>query len=502
MLRRSIAAVSALSATLSASAWATVAASPRPNILFIPVDDLRPAIAALGDPHAVTPNLDRLVRSGAAFTHAYCQQAVCHPSRASLLTGVRPDTTGIYDLVTPIRDRLPDVVTLPQLFRQAGYQVYGRGKIFHGKLDDPASWDSAPSAGVPLKGSMYALPETRRKQEEVNLEDGKPKTRGPAFERADVPDNAYTDGILADDAVGLLKQFKENGRPFFLAVGFLKPHLPFNAPEKYWALYDRDKLWPPPNRSLPDGVPAWVSQPGWELRNAYNVPPDRARPLGDDFEKDLRHGYYAAVSYVDAQIGRVLDALDAEGLSENTIVVLWGDHGYHVGDHGTWCKHTNFEIAVHAPLIIRAPGFPRGEKIERPVEFLDIYPTLVDLCGLTRPPHLEGESLVPLLRDPASTATRGFAFSQYPRGGKDKPMMGYSVRQGPWRYTEWLRADTGAVEFRELYNLANDPHVTRNLAEETQQASLVAELSALLDKAGSSVPKIRAKVASTANQQK
>lgn len=465
----------------------------RPNVLFIPVDDLRPAIAAFGDPHAITPNLDRLVRSGAAFTQAYCQQAVCHPSRVSLLTGVRPDTTGIYDLVTPIRDRLPDVVTLPQLFRQAGYQVYGRGKVFHGKLDDPQSWDSAPAQGVPLKGTMYASPENRPAQSKVDLEDGKPKSRGPAFERADVPDNSYTDGILADEAIDLLKAFKENGRPFFLAVGFIKPHLPFNAPEKYWALYDSAKLWPPPNRSLPEGLPSWTSQPGWEIRNAYDVPHDYDKPLGEDLEKTLRHGYYAAVSYVDAQIGRVLDALDTEGFADNTIVVLWGDHGYHAGDLGTWCKHTNFEIAVHSPLIIRAPGFSHGEKINRPVEFLDVYPTLVDLCGLSAPPHLEGESLVPLLRDPDSGQSKGYAFSQYPRGGPKtgNPMMGYSVRKGHWRYTEWLRTDNGKVTLRELYDLEADPHITRNLAKDPDHAQTVSELSALLNHAGQRVPTIR-----------
>lgn len=461
----------------------------RPNVLLLPVDDLRPAIAACGDSLAITPNLDRLVRSGITFANAYCQQAVCHPSRTSLLTGVRPDTSGIYDLVTPVRAKLPDVITLPQMFRQAGYQVYGRGKIFHGKLDDPASWDSPPSEGASLKGRLYALPENR--QQDTPVEEGKPRQRGPAFECADVPDNAYPDGILADEAVGLLKQLGASGKPFFLAVGFLKPHLPFCAPEKYWKLYDREKLWPPPTQSLPPGVPAWISQPGWELRNAYSVPSNSSEPLGEDLEKSLRHGYYAAVSYVDAQIGRVLDALEADGLADSTIVVLWGDHGYHVGDLGTWCKHTNFEIAVHAPLIMRAPGFPAGETVDRPVEFLDVYPTLADLCHLKAPPHLEGESLVPLMRDPASTATRGYAFSQYPRGKKDDPIMGYSVRKDRWRYTEWIHTQTGGVAFRELYDLEKDPLVTRNLANEASLTSVVSELSALLDKAGSAVPRAR-----------
>ncbi|GAB4171006.1 MAG: sulfatase [Terrimicrobiaceae bacterium] len=462
----------------------------RPNVLFLAVDDLRPAIAAAGDPLAITPNLDRLVQSGVMFANAYCQQAVCHPSRASLLTGVRPDTSGIYDLVTPIRDKLPDVVTLPQLFRQSGYHVVGRGKIFHGKLDDPASWDSAPSEGRTLKGKLYALPENR--QPETPIEEGKPRTRGPAYERADVADNTYPDGILADEAVELLKTLSKNRQPFFLAVGFLKPHLPFCAPAKYWDLYDREKLWPPPTRCIPPGVPEWTSQPGWELRNAYQIPNGQGEPLYEDFEKTLRHGYYACVSYVDAQIGRVLDALEAEGLDESTVVVLWGDHGYHVGDMGTWCKHTNYEVAVHAPLMMRAPGYRGGQVVKRPVEFLDIYPTLAELCHLKVPEHLEGQSLVPLLQDPNSTATSGLAFSQYPRGNKEKPLMGYSVRKEQWRYTEWIRTDAGQVVFRELYDLEGDPHVTRNLAGDPALKPIVEQLSKLLNRAGAGVIRARA----------
>lgn len=462
----------------------------RPNILFIAVDDLRPAIGAMGDPLAITPNLDRLARSGTTFERAYCQQAVCSPSRISLLTGLRPDTTGIYDLKTHHRDRVPGLPVLPEWFRTHGYQTIGRGKIFHGHLDDPKAWDSAPQQGSSLKGTMYALPENREKA--TVLEEGRPSVRKPPYERADVPDEAYTDGILAEQTVAELKALKSSDKPFFYAVGFIKPHLPFCAPEKYWALHDREKLWPPPSRQLPEGLPAWVSQPAWELRNAYDVPADYGTPLGEDLEKTLRHGYYAATSYVDAQIGKVLDALKASGLDKNTIVILWGDHGYHVGDHGTWCKHTNFEEAVHAPLLLRVPGRGEGARIPATVEFLDIYPTLVELAGLPMPEHLEGRSLAPFLDSPQRPADKP-AFSQYPRGGPTNPMMGYSVTTGRWRYTEWIRTDTGAVALSELYDLEKDRAVTRNLSSDPAHADKAAELSTLLVQAGKNVEIFRNK---------
>ncbi len=471
----------------------------RPNILFIAVDDLRPSIGAYGDKLAVTPHLDALAENSTVFERAYCQQAVCSPSRISLLTGLRPDTTGIYDLATHHRDRVPEIPTLPQWFREHGYRTIGRGKIFHGKLDDPRAWDSAPAEGRPIRKLLYALPENQRDTDA----DGsfKNNQRGPAWEMADAPDNAYQDGVLAEEAVDWLGRLRDGGQPFFLAVGFLKPHLPFCAPKRYWDLHDREKLWPPLNRSLPPGLPQWVSQPGWELRNAYSgVPADYGVPIDLETEKSLRHGYYAATSYVDAQIGKVLGALDQLDLSEKTIVVLWGDHGFHVGDHGTWCKHTNFEVAVHSPLLLRVPGRGHGKRVPATVEFLDIYPTLVDLAGLPRPAHLEGSSLAPFLGDPTRPADKP-AYSQYPRGGPrtGNPMMGYSVTTGRWRYTEWLRTDTGAIALRELYDLEKDPHVTRNLAEDPQCADEVARHHKLIDKAGKKVPEHRKLAAENGN---
>jgi arylsulfatase A-like enzyme/lysophospholipase L1-like esterase len=474
------------------SLFAEQTSGQRPNVLFIAVDDLRPALGAYGDANAITPNLDALARSGALFERAYCQQAVCSPSRTALLTGLRPDRTGVYDLKTHFRSAMPEVVTLPQHFRNQGYRTVGRGKIYHGELDDAASWDSPPSAGRPLNGTSYALPENR--EPETPVEEGKPRQRRAPWEMADVPDDVYTDGILASEAEGLLKELKQGAQPFFLAVGFMNPHLPFAAPKRYWDSHDLEKLWPPPNRSLPEGTPAWVSQPGWELRNAYSiVPPDYDAPIPGDVQKTLRHGYYAATSYVDAQIGRLLAALDREGLAENTIVVLWGDHGYHVGDHGTWCKHTNFEVALHSPLLIRAPGLPKGRRIAEPVEFMDIYPTLAALCGLEVPSHAEGADLSAVLRDPA-VKPEGIAFSQYPRGdAKINPMMGYSVRGTRWRYTEWLRTDTGEVVLRELYDLENDPHAASNVAKDPANAEVIAELSQRLYLAGRGVAHARSR---------
>lgn len=478
-----------------AAASAAGADARRPNILFIAVDDLRPAIGAYGDARAVTPNIDRLAASGSVFLRAYCQQAVCSPSRISLLTGLRPDTTGIYDLETHHRDRVSaELAVLPEYFRAQGYQTVGRGKIFHGKLDDPRAWDSPPSDFSRL-GSPYALPENRKPPAG---ESGRGAKRGPAWEKADVPDETYADGRLAGDAADYLRHRRPADRPFFLAVGFLKPHLPFNAPAKYWELHDPARLPAPFAPAASADAPAWVSQPGWELRANYTgMPADNATPVPEETARLLRHGYYAAVSYVDAQIGKVLDALEETGLADNTVVVLWGDHGFHLGDHGTWCKHTNFEIAVHAPLILRAPGRGEGARVTATVELLDVYPTLVELAGLPAPSHLEGRSLAPFLDDPSRRADRP-AFSQYPRGdaGSADRVMGYSVATEKWRYTEWLRLEDGRVAWRELYDLTAGPDAARDLAREPAFAPVVAEHSALLAGAGVKVRELRGRAAS------
>jgi iduronate 2-sulfatase len=452
------------------------------NILFIAVDDLKPAIGAYGDRQAVTPNLDALADRGSVFEQAYCQQAVCSPSRTSLMTGLRPDSTQVYDLVTHFRETVPDVVTLPQLFRKNGYRTVSVGKIFHGNLDDAPSWDEVLSGRLP----MHASDEFEKKKAEH------PK-HFPAWECSDEPDAAYSDGMNAEKVVAKLSELKAGRQPWFFAVGFYKPHLPFCAPSKYWELYDREVLWPPPSRAQPDGAFKWSGHPNWELAHNRYTDEDSVQltnPLSLETEKTLRHGYYACVSYTDAQIGKLLNALRAEGLEQNTIVVVWGDHGFHVGDMGFWCKHTNYETATHSPLIFRVPGMPEGGRVSTPVEFVDVYPTLASLCGLPVPDAVDGRSLVALMKDPTAEA-QGLAFSQYPRNAGPSEMMGYSVRSERWRYTEWIRLRDGKVMGRELYDFETDPLQVRNHASNPELKPVVDQHSKWLVDAGRNVKKLR-----------
>ncbi len=452
-------------------------------MLFIAVDDLKPAISCYGDRFAQTPNIDRLASRGTLFERAYCMQAVCAPSRNALLTGVRPETLQIYDLGTNFRRRAPDVVTLPQHFKANGYESHGLGKIFHvghGNHEDPISW-SAPH--YQEKSIEYVLPENkvRLTREEALFANQKGDAgmlpRGAPVESADVPDDAYADGRIASEAIKRLNRFKETGKPFFLAVGFVKPHLPFCAPKKYWDLHDPAKLPLPERRQPPDGAPAFAPQYNIELPNYAGMP--QRGPIPDESARTLVHGYYAAVSFVDAQIGRVLDELDELGLAENTIIVLWGDHGWHLGDHGMWCKHTNYEQATRAPLIIVAPGKKGAQRSRALVEFVDVYPTLCDLAGLPKPVHLQGDSLVPLLDSPSAAGKRA-AFQVYPRGtNATGPMLGHAVRTDRWRYVEWRKADESVVA-RDLYDMQHDPDETVNLSDNEKNAHTIEDHGRLL----------------------
>lgn len=461
------------------------------NVLFIAVDDLRPEAGCYGNPIIKTPHLDALAGRGTVFNRAYCQQAVCSPSRTSLLTGRRPDTTKVYDLQTHFRLHLPDVVTLPQHFKQHGYRTLGLSKIYHGGLDDPQSW-SLPHWRP--RGPGYGKPETlarlERLREQLRAEHGKaatsvakrdPKTgtvlkrtrptyrvRGPAWEDPQVADNELPDGQTSDRALELLRENRR--RRFFLAVGFLKPHLPFVAPKKYYDLYRREQLKLAPNPFPPKDVPR-IALTNWgELRNYQGIP--KTGPLPDEMALDLIHGYYAATSYTDAQIGRLLDELDRLGLREKTVVVLWGDHGWQLGEHGLWCKHTNFEVATRAPLIFSAPGQPHpGAKTDALAEFVDIYPTLCELCGLPIPEGLEGTSLVPAMEHP-ERPWKTAAFSQYPRG----KIMGYTMRTDRYRYTEWVPRGGGPPVALELYDHREDPREDVNLADRPENKSLVEQL--------------------------
>lgn len=462
------------------------AAAERPdrlNVLFIAVDDLRPELGCYGVPLVKTPHIDRLAARAMLFDRAYCQQAFCNPSRASLLTGRRPDTTGVYDLQTDFRTRLPDVVTLPQHFMRQGYHSQGLGKIFHNRMDDAPSW-SVPFVDPQLECPVYgpagrkATAERQRAAREAGLPwrwaDG---VRGPVTEAADVADDDLPDGKTAARAVELLGQLRD--RPFFLAVGFHKPHLPFVAPARYWEMYsDRDLALatnPEPGRdSPPCAFHDWTA----ELRGYEGVPDEG--PMSEPQARRMIHGYLAAISYADAQVGRVLDALDANGLADRTVVVLWSDHGWHLGDHGLWGKQTVFERATRVPLAIAVPGHTTaGRRTSALVELVDLYPTLAELCGLPLPDGLEGRSLVPLLADPERPWKRA-AFSQQPAElpGYGRA-MGRSVRTDRYRFTEWT---VSGRDFRaeELYDYQADPLETVNRAGDATLATLKQELKGIL----------------------
>ncbi len=446
--------------------WAAlVSAAEKKNVLFIAVDDLKPALACAGDPHAKTPNIDKLAARGTVFTRAYCQQAVCSPSRSSLMTGCRPDTTKVYDLVTHFRKAMPNAVTLPQYFMKNGYYAHGVGKIYHGGYDDAASW-SVPWEGTKGKNfgpnGLELMTELRAKAKAAGADVS--KVRGLPVEAPMVDDEFLNDGWTASRAVEILQSRKGKAEPFFLAVGFVKPHLPFVAPKKYWDLYDASTLPVASSSEPPKEAPKFAPQFGGELRAYHEIP--KSGTIGPDQSRKLVHGYYAAVSYMDAQVGRVLAALKEPGLAEDTVVVLWGDHGWHLGDHGMWCKHTNYERATRAALVMSEPGQKTvGQKCDALVEFVDIYPTLADVCGLPKPEAVEGTSFAPLLNDP-KTPWKAAAFSQYPRGGKETgPLMGYAVRTDRYRYMEWRKKGTTEVVARELYDHQTDPNEDVNIAD-------------------------------------
>jgi iduronate 2-sulfatase len=479
-----------------------VSAAKRPNVLLILVDDLKPALGAYGDPIAKSPHIDRLARRGMVFERAYTNQAVCAPSRNALLTGLRPTSTGVYDLGTNFRRATPDAVTLPQWAMRQGYRTEALGKIFHvghGNHEDPASW-SVPHWSTDV--IAYALPGSRAPhgltREEalfsnVPFARARQLPRGAAYEAADVPDDAYPDGRLAEEAIRRLRRAKAApDRPFFLALGFVKPHLPFCAPKRYWDLYDRNTLPLPRRRTPPDGAPAYAPQFGGELRQYREIPEHGA--LHDDLQRTLIHGYYAAMSYMDALVGRVLDELERLKLTDETIVVLWGDHGYHLGDHGIWNKHTNYEQATRIPLIISTPTMKlRGERSTTLVETVDLYPTIAELAGWAAPvvpQSLDGISVAPLL-DRRDASLRDAIFHAYPRNVPGRgALVGRAVRTSRYRLVEWKPPGAASdIAEIELYDYQRDPEETRNLAPD--EPSLVAKLRALLTAQGEAKPQFR-----------
>ncbi len=477
-----------------------------PNILFIPVDDLRPDLGCYGDPIAITPSIDKLAQEGVTFTRTYCQQAVCNPSRVSLLTGLRPDSIRVWDLRTEFRNNLPEVVTLPQYFKNNGYYVYGIGKIFHNIFPDTISWTEKPHVdGYPFDPDAVYLNEDNLKRTEekkqhyidkdINRIDrfGHWYIKTVATEIADVPDDAYFDGAQTTAALKKMEELAGLDQPFFMAVGYYRPHLPFNAPKKYWDLYTRDSIPLAENQFLPSNSPAYAINRSNELRgydDFRDLPYPENEPLDEERQRLLKHGYYASVSYIDAQIGRLIDGLKKLGLYENTIIIIWGDHGWKLGEHNAWCKQTNYEIDTRVPMIISGANVnAKGQQCDRLTEFVDIYPTLCEMAGLDVPEYLQGVSMTPLLDDPKQL-WKTAVFSQFLQGRfgrmhKDyegNEYMGYAIRTDQYRYVEWYewnKEEEKKGEFlsNELFDHNIDPQENKNIANEIEHEKTVELLS-------------------------
>lgn len=435
------------------------------NVLFIVVDDLRPELGCYGNSQIHSPHIDKLAAQSLLFERAYCQAPICNPSRMSFLTGLRPNETGINNNDTSVRQALPGITTLPQHFREHGYQAEAYGKVFHGGLGDTLSWDRFNDG--PKNREVYQL--------EINtsindVHDG--SKRGRLYEAADVPDSLYSEGIILKRAVAALERFDPE-RPFFLAVGFLKPHLPFLAPQKYWDLYDRPRDRYETVKTPPEGMAPHALANASELRKYHGTP--QSGPIPEYMGDSLFHGYYACVSYTDAQVGKLLAMLRELGYGENTIVVLLGDHGFKLGDFNDWAKNTHFELDTRVPLILHHPDFPAG-RTSSTTELIDLYPTLVSGAGLPDPSHaLSGSDLMPLFADPASPLKTA-AFSQRPRGKWE----GYSVRTDDFRLVKWIRKDDPTNTFIELYDYRDSAIERKNLAGIPAYRSTQKQLSKLL----------------------
>ena len=452
-------------------ALTTVVANANPagkkmNVLFISVDDMNNSLGCFGNPLIKSPNIDRLASRGVAFANAYCQFPLCSPSRSSLLTGLRPDATRVFDLKYHFRQDLPNVVTLPQLFSKNGYYVARVGKMYHygnpgdigtNGLDDRASWME--------RYNPAGMDKTSLELDIINYTPQKGLGSSMAYlSDTKGSDQQHTDGMVATEAIRLLSKHK--GEPFFIAAGFYKPHCPWITPSKYFDLYNLNQftlpaITPETRNNYP--APALESTKPWPY---FGITPDQAI--------ECTRAYYAAISFVDAQIGRLIDAVDSLGLAENTILVFWSDHGYHLGEHGLWFKQSCFEESAKTPLIISVPGKKSTGKLStRTVELVDIYPTLAELTGLKPPSKLDGESLAGLINDPSAKWDHP-AYTQVQRG----TVPGHSVRTENWRYTEWGFGEKGI----ELYDEKADPKELKNLAGKPGFAKIEAEMKALLKK--------------------
>ena len=489
----------------------------KPNVLFIAVDDLRPELGCYGNDIVISPNIDRFANSALVFKRAYCQQAVCNPSRTSLMTGLRPDTVGVTGNHIHFRSNKPNVVTLPQHFKSNGYHAAAIGKLYHGVFPDGASntkWDtmgdpeSWSEPAVRFGPRYYYTEEGVEAAKETFKRVYKPVNRvpddwtkklvfGPATESPEVSDNTLYDGKVADAAIEKLGELKRKAQPFFLAVGFIKPHSPYIAPKKYFDLYE--DVGTAREQDLPIGAPSFAGHGSGELRRYTDQP--RKGPISKENQARVRHAYYACVSFIDAQIGRVLDELELLDLSNNTIVCLYGDHGYHLGEHGLWGKTTNFELDTRVPLIIRSPGMKSaGKTTTSLVELVDIYPTLAELAGVPLNDELEGKSFVSILDDP-SRKLKEFALSQYPRSGG---LMGYSMRTSTHRLTQWVHRQSGEIRATELYEYADSLIERENVIGKKTNVKLLVKLrdqfnrvfeASLASTTASTVPQAQTRVA-------
>jgi len=450
------------------TAEAQEASSEKPsrpmNVLFMISDDLNATLGCYHHPLVQSPNLDRLAARGVRFEHAYCQYPLCNPSRASLLTGLRPDETGVENNGTHFRENVPDVVTMPQMFRQNGYFVARVGKLYHygvpgeigtsGKMDDAPSW------------MQVVNPIGRDKADEDKIFSLVPGQFGGVMSwlAADGTDEEQTDGIGAAAAIQLMEEHRDE--PFFIAMGFYRPHTPYVAPKKYFELYPLDKIQLAKDPADDDG----------------DIPPaalgsrkPEEKKLNDQLRREAIQAYHASTTFMDAQAGKVIDAVERLGLADNTVIVMTSDHGYHLGEHNLWKKQSIFEESARVPLIIAAPNTrARGATSNRVAELVDLYPTLADLCRLEAPPHVSGKSLRPLLDDP-NKPHKEAAVSQVNRGGRDS-VRGYSVRTERWRYTEWNDGKQGS----ELYDHTVDAHEYHNLADDPAHLTTVANLRRLM----------------------
>jgi len=443
------------------------------NVLFIAVDDLRTELNCYGADHIKSPHMDRLAAEGIRFSAAHVQQSICMASRASIMSGIRPERYGIFTGES-VTDMMPDVLTLNHFFSQHGYTISSCGKIYHYGEDTERQFGNEfmePEATWIGRGFVT--------DEAIQIREKNPDQYGPAYECGDVEDEAYQDGANTALAVKKLAELNESGKPFFMAVGLTKPHLPFVAPKKYWDLYPEKSIQLSELPKRPENSLKYTVRSAGELTN-YAGMPEKFSDIDDETARTLRRGYYACVSYADAQVGKLLDQLDRLGLRDSTIVILWGDHGYKLGDYASWCKWSNMSMDTNIPLIVSVPNGKQGVVCHQMVEGVDIYPTLADLCGLKQPGHLEGKSLKPLLNNPGlkSDATK-YAYTIWPdqRWRYDRTVLGYSVKSERFNYVEWVKLSTREVVGRELYDHASDPQETKNVIGNPEYSNVVKQLA-------------------------